>query len=104
MKDVCLKPLVKHGRCSIMVWGCLTENSVVDLVRIDEIMNAGKYRQILIHHAIPSVKRLLGNDFIFRQDGDPKCNALKIRSYLEQNEKSGSVQVFEITFSKSRFE
>ena len=44
MKDVCLKPLIKHGICSIMVWGCLSANGVVDLVRIDEIKNAGKYK------------------------------------------------------------
>ena len=52
MKDVCFKPAVKHGRGFIMVCGRLTVNGVVDLVRIDGIINAVKYRQILIHHAI----------------------------------------------------
>ena len=50
MKNVCLKPTVKHEGGSIIVWGCV--NCVGDLVRIDGIMNAEKYKQILIHHAI----------------------------------------------------
>ena len=43
MKDDYLKPAVKHGGGSIIVWGCLTANGVSDLVRIDGIMNAEKY-------------------------------------------------------------
>ena len=58
MKYVSLKTTLKHGEGSIMVWGCLTANSVGDLVRINILMNTEKYRQILMHHAIPSVKHL----------------------------------------------
>ena len=47
MKDVCLKPTVKHGGGSITVWGCLTTNGMGDLIRIDGIMNVEKYKQIL---------------------------------------------------------
>ena len=65
MKDVCLKPTVKYGGGSIMVWRCLIANGLSDLDRIDGITNVEKYRQILIHHAIPSVKRLRSNGFIF---------------------------------------
>ena len=80
---MCLKPAVKHGDGYFMVWGCLTGNGVSDLVRIDEIENADKYRQILIHHAIPCGKRLIGNVFIFQQDNDSKRTALEMKkSYL----------------------
>ena len=48
-----------------IVWGFLTANDVRDLIRIDRIRNAEKYRQILIHHPILSGKRLIGNGFIF---------------------------------------
>ena len=36
-------------------------------------------RQVLINHAIPSRKRLIGNSFIFQHDKDPKhtANAVK---------------------------
>ena len=63
--------------------GLLTANGVDDLVRIDGIMNAGEYRQILIHHAISSIKHLIGNGFIFQQDNHSKHIALKVKSYLE---------------------
>ena len=55
MKDECLNPTVKHGGGSILVWGCLTVNGVGDLVRIYRIMNAEKYKELFIHHAILSI-------------------------------------------------
>ena len=93
MKDVCLKPTVKHGGGSIMVWGCLTANGVDALVKIDGIMNVEKYRQILIHYAIPTSKCLIGNGFIFQQDNDPNHIVLNVKSYLEQKKQPGDVQV-----------
>ena len=47
-------------------------------------MNAEKYRQVLIHHAIPTGKRLIGNGFIFQHDNDPKHTANAVKSYLER--------------------
>ena len=67
--------------------------AIDDLVRIDGIINAKKYRQILIHHAIPSGKRLIGNGFVFQQDNNPKHTALKVKSYFEKKGQSGDVQV-----------
>jgi hypothetical protein len=45
---------VKHGGGSLQVWECISANGVGDLVRINGLLNGEKYRQILIHHAIPS--------------------------------------------------
>ena len=45
-------------------------------------MNAEKYRQDLINHAIPSVKCVIG--FIFQHDHDPKHTANAVKSYLER--------------------
>ena len=64
-----------------------------DLVRIDGIMNAKKYWQILIPHVIPSGKCLIRNDFLFQLDNNPKHTALKVKSYLEWKEQSGNIQV-----------
>ena len=97
MNDVRMKPSVKHGEGSTKVWGCLTANGKGDLVRINEIMNAEKYRQILINHAILSSQRLIGNGFIFLPDNDPKTHCIKVKkNYLERKEQSGDVQVMKL--------
>ena len=64
--------------------GCISVSGVGDIVRIDGIMNAEKYRQVLIHHAILSGKRLIGNGFTFQYDNDPKHTANAVKSYLER--------------------
>ena len=50
-KNQCLWPSVKHYGGSVLVWGCIFASS--HIVQIDEIMNAEKYRQVLIQVAIP---------------------------------------------------
>ena len=89
--DACLQPTVKHGGGSVMVWGCISANGVGDLIKIDGIMKAPKYKQILIHHAIPSGKRLIGNNFIFQHDNDPKHSAKIIKSYLQRKSATGTL-------------
>ena len=83
-KNECLRPSVKHGGGSVLVWGCISASGVGDTVQIDGIMNAEKYRHVLIHHAIPSGKGLSGNGFIFQHDDDPKHTANAVKSYLER--------------------
>ena len=58
LNNECLQLSVKHCGGSALVWGCISASGVANIVRIDGIMNAEKYRQVLIHHAIPSGKRL----------------------------------------------
>ena len=60
-----LWPSVKHGGGSVLVWGCISASGVGDIVWTDGIINAGMYRHVLIHHAIPSGKRLIGNVLFF---------------------------------------
>ena len=57
-------------------WGCISASVVDDIVRIDGITNAEKYREVLIHYAIPSGKRLIGNGLqVFQYHNDPKHTA-----------------------------
>ena len=42
------------------------------------------FTQVLIHHAIPSGRCLIGNGFIFQHDNNPKHIANAVKSYLER--------------------
>lgn len=71
----CPQPPVKHGGGAVVVWG----SDDGDLVKNYQIMNAEKYSQILIHHSVPSGKHLIGNNFVFHHDNDPKHTAYQPR-------------------------
>ena len=77
----------------MQVWGCISANGVGDLVRINGVLNAEKYRQILIHHAIPSGRRMIGPKFILQQDNDPKHTAKVIKNYLQCKEEQEVLEV-----------
>lgn len=75
-----LWPLVKHGEWSVQVWGSISASGVEDIVRIDGVMNAAKYRQVL-------------NDQSFLTDNDLKHTANAGKSHLktETADKSSTV-------------
>lgn len=72
---------VKHQK-SLNVWGCFSWNGVGDLHRVKGIMTGEVYRKILIHHLVPSAKRLCPNGFVFQQDNDPKHTSGVVSRYL----------------------
>ena len=50
------------------------------------IMRATDYKQILIHHMIPSANDLFSNNnWIFQHDNDPKHTAVIVTKYLQNN-------------------
>lgn len=65
-------PTVKHDK-KVMIWGCISSNGVGDLYQIQGILDAVRYKQILIHHLRPSIRRLFNNEneCYFAQDNDP---------------------------------
>ncbi len=87
---MCLWATVKYGGGSLQVWGCISANGVGDLIKIND---AAKYREILIHHAIPSERRLIGSKFVLQQDNDPKHTANVIKNYLKRKEEQGVLEV-----------
>jgi hypothetical protein len=87
-----LQATVKHGGGSLQVRGCISANGVWDLVRINGLLNAENYRQILIHHAISSGRHLIGPEFILQHDNDPKHTAKVIKNY-QHKEEQGVLEV-----------
>ena len=93
MRKNCIQPTVKHGGGSVMVWGCFGGDNIGDLIQINGIMDQKKYHSILQYHAIPSGNRIIGSNFIFQQDNDPKHTSRYCRDYLRRKEEKNELQV-----------
>ncbi len=53
-----VKPTVKHGGGSVMVWGCMSAASTGELQFIEGTMDANMYCDILKQSIVPSLGRL----------------------------------------------
>jgi hypothetical protein len=72
-------PMVKHGGCSIMLWGCCSGAGTGRLVRIKGKM----YREIHDENLLQSAQDLrLGRRFTFQQDNNPKHTAKTTQEWL----------------------
>lgn len=81
-----VRPTVKHGGGSVLVWGCMSWKGVGNLCFIEGIMNAEKYIDILRRNLNDSAEKLdLMDTFIFQQDNDPKHTANKTKEWLLYN-------------------
>ncbi len=69
-------PKVKCGCCSLILWGCFSAAGTEGLIRIEEKLNAPKYRDTLNENPVQSIQNLrLGKRFTYQQDSDPKHTA-----------------------------
>src|SRR4029434_206181 len=77
-----LIPNVKYGGGSLMLWGCFSSKGPGHLIRIQGVMEAIKYQQILNEIlTAPSMKLGMGRGWTFQQDNDPKAH-LKINTRM----------------------
>lgn len=77
----CLETTVKRGGDNVMVWGCFAGNQVSGLVIINATVDQKLYHNILVHHAITSRILLVGHNFVFQQDNDPKHTSKMCTNY-----------------------
>ena len=77
-------PTVKHGGGSIMLWGCFSAEGTGELVRVQDIVDGGQYRQILDENLFKSARDLkLGRRFTFQQDNDSKHTARATKEWFK---------------------
>ena len=82
MISACVVPTGKHGGGGVMVWECITGDTVNDLLRIQGTLNQHGYHITLQRYAIPSGLRLVRLSFVFPQDNDPKHTSRLCKGYL----------------------
>jgi len=71
-KEKFMMGTVKHDK-KINIWGAFSYNGVGHLHKIEGIIDAPNFKQILIQHLVPSMEDLYPNGKdIFQQDNDPK--------------------------------
>lgn len=93
MLPACIVPTVKQGSSSVMVWGCFSYAGTGDLFKIEGILRKEGYRNILEQCVLPSGLRLIGDNFTFMHDNDPKHTSLLCRNYLQQQETNNTLTV-----------
>lgn len=91
--DQCIIPTMKHGGGSVMIWGCFGGQSLGDLIKIEGKLFKEGYKNILQSNAIPSGLRIIGNNFTFQQDNDPKHKAKLCQEYLKKMEKKNIIKI-----------
>ena len=78
---------MKHP-LSVMVWGCMSRDSVGRLQVLSGTVNADKYiKEVLEPKLLPSARDIFGDrePFIFQQDGAPCHTAKKCARWCKDN-------------------
>ena len=91
--DDCISPTVKHGGGNITIWGSISRRGAGDLVNMGGIMDKMVYHNILVRHAVPSGRRLIGDNFVFQKCNDPKHSSNYCGNYLRRKKAAGVLTV-----------
>ena len=83
-----VKPTVKYGKDSVMVWGCFSGFGVGFYCKIDGRMNGELYREILADELMRTISAndLDINEVIFQHDNDPKHAATETKRWLDEHD------------------
>ena len=64
--------------------------SIVLQIYILHSITTQVYHRLLVYHALPRAKKLLGKEYVFQEDNDPKHASKMCRIYLGRKEKQDS--------------
>lgn len=76
---------VKHGGGNIMIWGSFSYNGVGALHRIEGIMKATDYVEILQTNMLPYAEDNMPLKWVFQQDNDPKHTAKCAKQWFKDH-------------------
>ncbi len=82
----CIRPTVKGGGGSVMVWACFSRSGPGPIHRINGIMDAHVYRDILTNVLLPHSEENLPLSWKFQQDNDPKHTSRIVREWFIDNQ------------------
>jgi hypothetical protein len=82
----CIRPTVKGGGGSVMVWTCICRSGSGPIHRINGIMDAQVYRNILTNVLLPYSEDNLPLNWMFQQDNDPKHTSRLVRQWFDDNQ------------------
>ena len=77
-----LKPTVKHGGGTVMVWGCFSYAGVGKITIIDGKMDSIQYTRIINSCLKASAVKLGLYQYTFQQDNDPKHTSKHTKDYF----------------------
>ena len=90
LKPECIISTVKHGGGNVKLWGCFGNYNPGTIIFIDEKLTGVLYRDILEKNMLPTAHRLIGQQFIFREDNGPQHAGEKrgckiVKEWIKQN-------------------
>ena len=83
LKQECISGTVKHGGGNVKLWGYFGNYKPGCVVFIEGTLTGNQYIDILKKNMIPIAHKLIGREFIYQEDNDPKhggdrgCRAVK---------------------------
>ena len=80
LRDCDIRPVVKFGGGSIMVWGAITYGGVGPLIKVEGLMNSKQYIHIVNRGYHDK------SEMIFQQDNDPKHTARVTRDWFSRQD------------------
>ncbi len=79
-----LVPTVKFGGGKIMVWGCISQKGVGNLIFVTGNIDSAKYINILANNLKDSADKMGLSPYIFQQDSAPCHTSKMTREFFER--------------------